>query len=402
MFILGFYGQPLAIERLSRSTVGDEMDQEDKTTHPANTAAGTERTDLPLSETRNLIPTSASTNLLAPPPISKGKSVRKRWLRVALVFAVLVGGAGVGFYWWKHSQSLLPPGIAWGNGRIEADEIDIDTKFAGRIAEMHADEGDMVKAGQIVARMDTQDLAASLKKAEAQVLQAQKAIDEAHANVAQQTSQVLLAQQEMDRAAYLVKQGAQTQEVVDQRRQQLDAANAALKAAQARVTEAEHALEASTHDVELYKVNIADNTLVAPKDGRIQYRIANIGEVLPAGGKVFSMLDISYVYMDVYLPTEEAGKVKIGGDARIVLDAYPNGAIPAKVSFIATQAQFTPKTVETQSERDKLMFRIRVKIDPERLRARADKVRSGLPGVAYLRLNSTVAWPLQLQGTAAQ
>jgi HlyD family secretion protein len=296
----------------------------------------------------------------------------------------------------------LPPGIAWGNGRIDADEIDIDTKFAGRIAEMLADEGDMVKAGQIVARMDTQDLAASLRKAEAQVQQAQKAIDEANANVVQQTSQVLLAKQQMDRATSLAQEGYQTKEVVDQRQQQLDGANAALIAAQARVSESQHALEASTHDVELNRVNIADNTLVAPRDGRIQYRIANIGEVLPAGGKVFAMLDISYVYMDVYLPTQEAGKVKIGADARIVLDAYPNVAIPAKVSFIATQAQFTPKAVETKSERDKLMFRIRVRIDPERLRARADSVRSGLPGVAYLRLDPAVAWPPQLQGNAAR
>jgi Multidrug resistance efflux pump len=296
----------------------------------------------------------------------------------------------------------MPPGIAWGNGRIEADEIDIDTKFAGRIAEMLADEGDMVKAGQIVARMDTQDLAVSLKKAEAQVQQAQKAIDGANANVVQQTSQVLLAKQQMDRATSLAQKGYQTKEVVDQRQQQLDGANAALVAAQARVIEFQHALEASTHDVELNRVNIADNTLVAPRDGRIQYRIANIGEVLPAGGKVFAMLDISYVYMDVYLPTEEAGKLKIGADARIVLDAYPNVAIPAKVSFIATQAQFTPKAVETKSERDKLMFRIRVRIDPERLRAHADSVRSGLPGVAYLRLDPAVPWPPQLQGNAAR
>jgi HlyD family secretion protein len=296
----------------------------------------------------------------------------------------------------------LPPGIAWGNGRIEADEIDIDTKFAGRIAEIRADEGDMVKAGQIVARMDTRDLAASLKKSEAQVRQAQKSIEEANANVVQQTSQVLLAQQQFDRATYLVQRGAQTREMQDQRQQQLDSANAALKAAQARVTEAEHALEASTHDVELYTVNIADNTLVAPKDGRIQYRIAHIGEVLPAGGKVFAMLDVSYVYMDVYLPTREAGKVKAGADARIVLDALPNVAIPAKVSFVATQAQFTPKAVETKDERDKLMFRIRVKIDPERLRARAEAARSGLPGVAYVRLDPAVAWPPRLQGNATQ
>jgi HlyD family secretion protein len=375
---------------MTQSPANGETDQENKIFRSAEPAGG-ERADLP-----------ARTNLPAPPPTSKAMSVRRRWLRVALALAVLVGGAGAAFYWWQHSQSQLPPGIAWGNGRIEADEIDIDTKFAGRIAEMLADEGDMVKAGQIVARMDTQDLAVSLKKAEAQVQLAQRAIDEATANVAQQTSQVLLAKQQMDRATSLAQEGYQTKEVLDQRQQQLDGANAALRAAQARVIQSQHALEASTHDVELYRVNIAYNTLVAPRDGRIQYRIANIGEVLPAGGKVFAMLDISYVYMDAYLPTEAAGKLKIGADARIVLDAYPNVAIPAKVSFIATQAQFTPKAVETKSERDKLMFRIRVRIDPERLRARADAVRSGLPGVAYLRLDPAVAWPPQLQGNAAR
>jgi HlyD family secretion protein len=267
---------------------------------------------------------------------------------------------------------------------------------------MLADQGDMVKAGQALARMDTQDLATSLKKSEAQVQQAQKAIDEANANVVQQTSQVLLAKQEIDRATDLEQKGFQSKEIVDQRQQQLDSANAALKAAQDKAIESQHALEASQQDVKLYSVNIADNTLVAPRDGRIQYRIANIGEVLPAGGKVFTMLDVSYVYMDVYLPTADAGKVKIGTDARVVLDAYPNVAIPAKVSFIASQAQFTPKTVETKDERDKLMFRIRVKIDPERLRAHADRVRSGLPGVAYLQLDPAVAWPPQLQGNPVQ
>jgi HlyD family secretion protein len=231
---------------------------------------------------------------------------------------------------------------------------------------------------------------------------ARRAIDEANHNVIQLTTQALLAQQELDRAKYLVERGAETKEVLDQRQQQLDGANAALSAGKDRVTEAQHALEASTHDVELYTVNIADDTLVAPRDGRIQYRVANVGEVLPAGGKVFTMLDISYVYMDIYLPTEQAGKVRFGADARIVLDANRNIAIPAKVSFIATQAQFTPKTVETENERDKLMFRIRVKIDPERLSARGEAVRSGLPGVTYVRTEPAVPWPIALQGRRVQ
>jgi HlyD family secretion protein len=332
-------------------------------------------------------------------PRKRGRSRRKA---LALLGIVIIGGGG-GFVYWQHlRQGGLPLGIVSGNGRIEADEIDIDTKFAGRIAEMLADEGDMVKPQQVLARMDTRDIEASLKKSEAQVQGAQQSLDEARANVVQQTTQVTLAQQQLGRTSTLVTRGFATNELLDQRLQTLNGSTAALSMANDRVGEAARALDAATHDVELYKVNIADNTLVAPRDGRIQYRIANIGEVLAVGGRVFTMLDIEYVYMDVYLPTDEAGKVKIGADARIVLDAVLNLAIPAKVAFVATQAQFTPKTVETKDERDKLMFRIRVKIDPERLRAHAASVRSGLPGVAYINYDPALAWPPKLQGNVAQ
>jgi HlyD family secretion protein len=247
--------------------------------------------------------------------------------------------------------------------------------------------------------MDTDDLEQSLSKSEAQIRQAQRSVDEAQANLVQQQTTKTLAEQEMNRTNALLKNGWTTQEVADQRKQALDGAVAGLNAAQARVLVAEHALEAAQHDAAFYKVEIADNTLVAPKVGRIQYRLTNIGEVLAAGGKVFTMLDLSYVYMDIYLPTQEAGKVKVGADARIVLDAYPDHPIPAKVSFVASQAQFTPKTVETQTERDKLMFRIRVRIGQDRLLAHADAVRSGLPGVAYVRWDPVIIWPKNLQGT---
>lgn len=338
-------------------------------------------------------------------PVPQAAVVRARrrrwWLRVALAVVVLAGAAGGGYYWWQRLHPPLPPGIVFGNGRLEADEINIDTKYAARIGEILADEGDLVKAGQVVARMDTRDLQASLKKSEATVRQARRAVDEANANVTQQKTQVLLAQQEYDRAVYLVQRGFQTKEVLDQRQQQLDGTRAALDAATLRVTELQHALDAATHDVELYNVEINDDTLVAPVDGRIQYRVANVGEVLPAGGHVFAMLDTSYVYMDIYLPTQEAGKVRYGAEARIVVDAYPKVAIPAKVMFIATQAQFTPKTVETQTEREKLMFRVRVRIDADWLRGRTDAVSSGLPGVAYVATDPAVKWPDRLQVAAA-
>lgn len=293
----------------------------------------------------------------------------------------------------------LPPGIAYGNGRLEADAIDIDTKFAGRIAKLFVDEGDIVRAGQVVAMMDTRDLEASLKKSHALVSQAAKTLEEARANLAVQQTQVTLAHQELDRTSALVPKGFATVEILDQRRQQMNGAVAAENAATQRIGEAQHALDAATHDVELYRVNILDNTLVVPRNGPIEYRVANVGEVLPAGGKVFTMLDASDVYMDLYLPTAEAGRVRIGSEARIVLDAYPDHVIPAKVVFIASQAQFTPKTVETKAERDKLMFRIRVRIDPERLKGRDGIVRSGLPGVAYVRTEPSAVWPHGLQAS---
>jgi HlyD family secretion protein len=330
------------------------------------------------------------------PPAPQPKPPR-RWRRFALVLLILGLAALGGGYWWQHRPPGLPPGIASGNGRLEADEIDIDTKFAGRIARLFADEGDMVKRGQAVAVMDTRDLQAQLKQYEALVRQARRALDQATANYAQQQAVVTLARQEVDRTSYLVPRGYATQQTLDQQRQALDSALATLNADAAAVGAATHALEAATHQVELYQVNIADNTLVAPKDGPIEYRVANVGEVLPAGGRVFTMLDASYVYMDIYLPTAEAGRVRIAAEARIVLDAYPGRVIPAKAVFVASQAQFTPKTVETKEERDKLMFRIRVRIDPDRLKGREAIVRSGLPGVAYVRTDPSAAWPVSLR-----
>ncbi|MGD9880417.1 MAG: HlyD family secretion protein [Reyranella sp.] len=343
-----------------------------------------------------LVPTQAAS---LPVVQSSAKGTPFRWRTLLLVLLVATVAAAGGGYWWQHRLPPLPAGIAFSNGRLEADPLDIATKFAGRILELRVDEGDMVKAGQVLALMDTRDLEASLRKAEAQVEQATKAIVEAHAHVAQAHTQVVLAQQQMERAESLLKNGWITRELFDQRRQQLEGAQAMERAVNARVLAAEAALSGARHDVELYKVHIADNTLVAPRDGRIEYRIANVGEVLPAGGKVFTLLDVGYVYMDIYLPTATAGRVRIGNEGRIVLDAWPARPIPAKVSFIASQAQFTPKMVETQTERDKLMFRIRVRIDPSLSRSHAEAVRSGVPGVAYVRFDPHVAWPERLQGT---
>jgi HlyD family secretion protein len=128
----------------------------------------------------------------------------------------------------------------------------------------------------------------------------------------------------------------------------------------------------------------------------VQFRVAQPGEVLPSGGKVLNMVDLADVYMTFFLPTEWAGRVQLGAETRIVLDAAPDFVIPAKVTFVADVAQFTPKTVETAEERQKLTFRIKAHIPPDLLKNYVRDVKTGLPGVAYVQLDPQAEWPAHL------
>ena len=345
------------------------------------------------SPAREIVSVSTSTGIVAiPASVTKPK---RRWPELALAL-VLLAGAGAGAGWWFNRTPKLPPGIAFSNGRLEADEVDIDAKFAGRISEILVDEGAMVKAGQVVARMDTRDLQAQLSRAKSQTAQAQQSVAQNAAELVQMGSQLKLTAQQLERARILYSQGWETRVVLDQRQSDFNVATANFRSTEAKIAGATAGVQAAIQNADLIQVNIDDNTLVAPKDGPIQYRLANVGEVLAAGGKVFTMLDVTDVYMDVFLPTPTAGRVRIGDEASIVLDAVPSTPIRASVSFLAAKNEFTPKTVETQSERDKLMFRVRVRIDPKLLRAHEVEVRSGLPGLAYIRLDTT-PWPAALE-----
>ena len=159
----------------------------------------------------------------------------------------------------------------------------------------------------------------------------------------------------------------------------------------------EAAIAAAVARTQKIATEINDSILKSPIQGRVLYRVAEPGEVLPAGGKVVTILQLSDVYMTIFLPTEQAGRVIVGSDGRIVLDAAPHLVIPAAVSFVAPRSQFTPKEVETRTEREKLMFRVKVRIDPDLLARHLEKVKTGVPGVAYVRLDPSVEWPEYLR-----
>ena len=244
---------------------------------------------------------------------------------VVLLLALLVAAGGAA-YWWTHRAPPIPAGIAWSNGRLEEDEIDIQTKLAARIAAIMVDEGDTVHAGQVLATMDVRDLQAQLEKAKADQMAAEQVIAQAQADLVTAQSAAALAQREVARTQSLVPQGFATQELLEQRQDAVNATQSALHAITARIAAATAARDSAKHTAESIKINIDDATLVAPHDGVILYRFANVGEVLGAGGKIYTMLDTSYVYMDVFLPTREAGQAMPGSEARILLELAPRQA----------------------------------------------------------------------------
>lgn len=344
-----------------------------------------------------------------------------RWMVPIVLLTIIAGGM---FAWKTYQKPVAPEAFASGNGRIEATEVNIATKQGGRLKEVIAREGDDVHAGQVVARMDTAALEASLHQAEAQIRQARHSQVAAAAGVAQRQnetsaskalidqreSQLTLAEKDMQRTQQLIDKGFVSPQKLDvdknnrqsaaaatsAARSQLMEAQSAVNAARAGVMQAQSAVDAATAGAEKIQEDIRDATLVSPIDGRVLYRLAEPGEVLGVGGNVLTLLDITDVYMTIFLPTSQAGRVSIGADVRIVLDVRPDISIPAKVTFVSPEAQFTPKSVETRTEREKLMFRIKVKIPQELLKAYAKRVKTGLPGVAYVRLDPDAPWPSAL------
>ncbi|WHS60112.1 HlyD family efflux transporter periplasmic adaptor subunit [Pseudomonas sp. G2-4] len=310
---------------------------------------------------------------------------------VFALMAVLLAAGGFGY--WKSRHDRLPEGLSMGNGRLEATEVQIASKTPGRLAEVHVDEGDNVLKGQLLARMDTRTLEAQRNQAEAEVVRARENLAATEANVQLRQSEQLLAHQELKRTQELFKRGYASAQVIDQQQARVDTANAAVTAARAQVSAATAAIGATQAQVAQLTSEIDDSSLRAPIDGVIQLRLAEPGEVLGAGGRVLLMIDPNDQYMNLYLSASVAGKLAVGDEARLLLDALPERPLPAKVSFVAAKSQFTPKEVETRDERQKLVFRVKLRLTSP---GEVPQAKPGMPGAGYVRTNP-IDWPANLQ-----
>jgi HlyD family secretion protein len=315
-----------------------------------------------------------------------------------IILTVATAAAILFVVWLIFGSRGLPDGFASGNGRLEANEVYVASKYSGRVAEVLVDEGDTVSAGQVVARMDTETLQAQLRQAGALLRQSESAKEVALAQIAAAQADYTYAEQQNRRSRQLVRGGS-----ISEQEAQVDAARsltarADLTGARARAVEATSNIEAAQAEVERLQSEINDAVLKSPIRGRVETRLAEPGEVLTAGGRVFSLVDLSDVYMYIFLPERIAGRIAIGSEARIVLDAAPNYPIQAAVSFVSPVAQFTPRAVETQEERHNLTFRVRLQIPRERLQQYEALVKTGIPGMGYVRFDQSARWPSELAG----
>ncbi len=344
-------------------------------------------------------------------------SIHRRVAAAALLLgvgasALFIGGepnGGASFVSTAHAQTrlknliarlrgeTLPAGIVKSNGRLEATQVDVSSKYPGRLAEVTVEEGSNVTQGQTIAKISSPEYEARLRAAQADVQKSKDALAAAEAEIVSRKSALEFAKSDFERGQELMKSGFITKQVFEQRKRNYNSAVATVQSFTSQRDQAQSAIKNSEAEVERIESIIHDLTLVSPRLGRVQYQLARAGEVVAAGAPIVTILDLTDVYMTIFLPAADAGRLAVGDEARIILDPVPDYVVPATVSFVAADAQFTPKTVETKDERAKLMFRVKLKIDPQVLQQYYTRVKTGVRGLGFVRTKADVEWPADLQ-----
>jgi HlyD family secretion protein len=323
----------------------------------------------------------------------------RKWTIALLGVAVV---AFFGFRYLHARRTALPKGIASGNGRIESREVDVSSKLPLKVKEVLVAEGDLVKPGQVVVRMDTGTLETELAEAQESLAAAREKLAVAKAAIVKAKAQIELAKVEKSRSGRLVAERAGSQRDYDVRTMTLKTTTAALGEAQGNLQVAEQQVKVAEANVATRQSRIDDATLTSPVLGRVLYRLAEPGEVLAPGGKALTLVNLEDVYMEIFLPAEQAAAVKIGAEARFTVDYEPNRVGAGTVTFVSPEAQFTPKEVETKSEREKLMFRVKIQVPRELVLHYVERIKTGVRGVGYVKVKDSAVWPDWLQKNLVQ
>jgi HlyD family secretion protein len=291
----------------------------------------------------------------------------------------------------------LPDGVVKAEGRTEATQVDVSSKYPGQLAEISVDEGTEVTIGQPIARVSSLEFEAQLRAARSDLQSAEEGLMAAEADIASRKAALEFAKSDFERGQELMKSGFITKQQFDERQRNYDAADAAVRNMTARRDEAQKSIEIARAKLQQIQSMIQDLNIVSPRNGRVEYKLKRLGENVAAGEPIVTVLDLTDVYMVIFLSSADAGRLVMGDEARVILDAVPDYVIPAEVSFVASDSQFTPKTVETEDERKKLMFRVNLRIDRQVLERYYGRLTTGLRGAGFVLTSRDAKWPAELQ-----
>ncbi|HVS77627.1 MAG TPA: efflux RND transporter periplasmic adaptor subunit [Steroidobacteraceae bacterium] len=336
-------------------------------------------------------------------------------------------------------RRLMAPdtGLVQVSGRIEADKVTLASRVTGRVMAIRVREGDTTRPGEVMALIDDRTVQAQLAGANAaaasaanQAASAQaalavlrrevpNAVASAEAGLAQAAASLRQAQgterqagRDSARAQALVAahlmdtQSAQRSALAwNVAQEQVAAALAGqrkaeqalrdaligplrIKAQEAALTALESARAQAEARVREVRTLLDELTITAPLAATVTGRFVNIGEVVNVGTPLYELVDLDHLYLQVYVPEKEIGKVRLGLPAQVFTDAFPGRAFPATVRYIASRAEFTPKEVQTPDERVKLVYEVRLYLDanPEH------RLTPGLPGDAMIRWRTGARW----------
>ena len=298
--------------------------------------------------------------------------LNRRLLFIAALGLFVIAGVVVYEFW--LGDDALPEGLIQANGRIEGDRLLVASKFPGRVTTLLAREGDRVKAGQVLVQLDDTQASAQARQARAAVvaLQAEAAAAGRHAEQTQRDTERFRELRAEGTAS--VREAEQAELAARVAQDRFASAQAQLSRARAALAEAESVL--------------TDLTVRAPADGTVATRMADTGEVVAAGAVLLILIDPDHLYLKVYVPEALIGKLRLGLPARLYIDAFPDQPFEAELRYIAAQAEFTPKEVQTADERVKLVYAVKLylKTNPEH------RLTPGQPADAVIRWKEDVPW----------
>ena len=320
----------------------------------------------------------------------------RRLLLVAL--AIIAGLVALGIFLWRQHGAMDPNGAFTLSGNVDVHQVELGFRVSGRISAVKAQEGDKVSAGQVLAELDPVPFQTDVDSARAELAQAQAQLDktrrgfrveevaQARATVAQRTADLENARVTLRRQEQLVAAGLVTHQQIDDAQARVHMSDAALVSAREQLTlelrgsriediEAQEAMQAAAQArLEKAQTALADATLLAPSNGIISVRARELGAIVQAGQTVYTLTLNDPVWIRAYVPQPRLGRIKPGMQVDVTIDSMPGRRYAGTVGFISPEAEFTPKTVQTEQVRDDLVYRIRViATDPDNV------FRQGMP-----------------------